>query len=216
MFEFMVFGGRNREGSIDTYEHTFGGGRIVFTPHPNYKFGTTYIHTEITKLFPDTTVGDYSNDVWSFDTTLKFFDRKLLFKGETAFSLYSEDRRDPLADKIQGWAINLELDYKPIREIKISTDYEYVEPNFMTIMGTAPRDRESIKWGITYTPSRVWKFWGDYKFRRNCLTNSSPSEYRTFVHYSEAGLTYRPFYENKDSYFNKLKLDLRLDYTNRQ
>ena len=216
MFEFMALGGRNREGFTDTFEHTFGGGRILFTPHPNYKFGTTYIHTEITKLFPDTTTGDYSNDVWSFDTRLKFLKRKLLFKGETALSLYNDDRRDPNADKIQGWAINLELDYKPIRELKFSTDYEYVEPNFMTIMGTAARDRETIKWEVKYTPSKVWKFWGKYKYRRNLLTNSSPSEYRTYVHYSEAGFTYRPFYENKDSYFNKLKLDLRADYTNRQ
>jgi hypothetical protein len=211
----MLLGGRNREGRDDTYEHTFGGARIEYSPHPNYIFGTTYIHTEITKLFPGTTVLDYRGDVVSFDTRLRLLDRKLLIYGETAFSWYTEDRRDPLSDKPEGWALNLEIDYRPIQPLKLSLDYEYVEPNFITIMGSAARDRETVKGEVRYYPTDSLDIWTKYRFTGDRLSESSPVAYRTETHYSEAGLTYKPFFADKESYFRNLKFDFRLDYTRR-
>ncbi len=211
----MLLGGRNREGRDDSYEHTFGGARVEYSPHPNYIFGTTYIHTEITKLFPGTTVPDYSGDVVSFDTRLRLLDRKLLIYGESAFSWYTEDRRDPLSDKPQGWALNLEIDYRPIQPLKLSLDYEYVEPNFVTVMGSAARDRETIKGEARYYPTDSLDIWTKYRFTGDRLSESSPVSYRTETHYSEAGATYKPFFVDRESYFRNLKFDLRLDYTRR-
>jgi hypothetical protein len=211
----MLLGGRNREGSDDTYEHTFGGARIEYSPHPNYIFGTTYIHTEVTKLFPGTIVKDYSGDVVSFDTRLRLLNRKLLIYGETAFSWYTEDRRDPASGKPAGWALDLEIDYRPIQTLKLSLDYEYVEPNFITVMGSAARDRETIKGEVRYYPVDSLELWAKYRFTGDRLSESSPVEYRTETNYSEAGGIYKPFFADKDSYFRNLKFDLRIDFTRR-
>lgn len=211
----MLLGGRNREGATDTYEHMFGGARVEYSPKPNYIFGTTYIHTEITKLYPGTATLDYSGDVVSFDTRLRLLDRKLLIYGETAFSWYTEDRRDHASDKPQGWAVNLEIDYRPIQSLKLSLDYEYVQPEFITIMGSAARDRETVKAEVRYYPTDAWNIWAKYRFTGDRLSASSPLTYRTQTNYSEAGFTYKPFFAEKESYFRNLKFDLRLDYTRR-
>ncbi len=207
-FKFMALGGRNRDIHDDLYEHFLGGGRIEYTPRSEYLFGFSYIHTEVSKLYSGTSIADYSNDVWSFDTRLKLLDRKLQVKGEAAFSLYHE--ADPSLN-LDGWALNIEADYRPIRELKLSLDYERVEPDFMTIMGTAARDRETIKTEFRYTPSRMWNLWGKYKFTRDDLTPESDADYRTYKHYSELGLVIRPFHD-KDVYFKNLMLDMRLNY----
>jgi len=209
----MLLGGRNREGANDTYEHIFGGARMEYTPNPNYLFGATYIHTEITKLYPGTTTLDYSDDVVSFDTRLRLFNRKLLIYGETSFSWYTEDRRNPASDKPQGWAINLDIDYRPIPSLKLSLDYEYVQPDFVTIMGSAARDRETVMTEVRYYPTDSLNIWAKYRFTGDRLSADSPLMYRTETNYSEAGFTYKPFFEEKESYFRNFKFDFRLDYT---
>lgn len=211
----MLLGGRNREGAKDTYEHIFGGGRIEYSPNPSYIFGTTYIHAEITKLYPATTTLDYSDDVVSFDTRLRLLNRKLIIYGETAFSWYTEDRGDPASGKPQGWAVNLELDYRPIQSLKLSLDYEYVQPKFITIMGSAARDRETVKGEVRYYPTDSLDIWAKYRFTGDRLSARSPLTYRTETNYSEAGFTYKPFFEEKENYFRNLKFDIRLDYTRR-
>jgi hypothetical protein len=209
----MLLSGRNREGADDTYEHIFGGARIEYSPSPNYIFGTTYIHTEITKLYPGSGTLDYSDDVVSLDTRIRLLNRKLLIYGETAFSWYTEDRRDPASDKPQGWAVNLELDYRPIPSLKLSLDYEYVQPEFVTIMGSAAKDRETVKGEVRYYPTDSLDIWAKYRFTGDRLSERSPLTYRTETNYSETGLTYKPFFAEKESYFRNLKFDLRLDYT---
>jgi len=211
----MLLGGRNREGSNDTYEHIFGGARIEYSPDPKYIFGTTYVHTEITKLYPGTTTLDYSDDVVSVDARLRLLNRKLLVYSEAAFSWYTVDRNDPNADTPRGWALNIEVDYRPIKSLKLSLDYEYVRPNFMTIMGSAPRDRESVKLEARYYPSDTLDLWTKYRFTGDRISGGSSLPYRTETNYSEAGMIYRPFFMEKDSYFRNLKFDVRLDYTRR-
>lgn len=211
----MLLGGRNRERVDDTYEHNFGGGRIEYSPDPRYIFGTTYIHTEIAKLYPGTTTLDYSDDVVSFDMRLRLLKRKLLIYGEAAFSWYTVDRADPSSDNPTGWALNLEIDYRPIPSLKLSVDYEYVKPNFMTIMGSAPRDRETVKGEVRYYPSDSVDLWAKYRFTADRLSGSSTLAYRTETNYSEVGLIYRPFFTEKESYFRNLKVDVRIDYTRR-
>jgi hypothetical protein len=211
----MLLGGRNRERVDDTYEYNFGGGRIEYSPNPSYIFGATYIHTEIAKLYPGTTTLNYSDDVVSVDARLRLLNRKLLIYGETAFSWYAVDRDNPSADKPRGWALNLELDYRPIQTLKLSLDYEYVKPNFMTIMGSAARDRETVKGEVRYYPTDSLDIWAKYRFTGDRLSESSPLLYRTETNYSETGLIYKPFFMEKESYFRNLKFDLRLDYTRR-
>jgi hypothetical protein len=211
----MLLGGRNRERVDDTYEHNFGGGRIEYSPNPRYIFGTTYIHSEIAKLYSGTTTLDYSDDVVSVDARLRLLDRKLLIFGEAAFSWYTVDRDDPSADKPTGRAFNLEIDYRPIQSLKLSLDYEYVRPNFITVMGSAPRDRETVKGEVRYYPTDSLDIWAKYRFTGDRLSESSPLAYRTETNYSEVGLIYKPFFAEKESYFRNLKFDVRLDYTRR-
>jgi hypothetical protein len=211
----MLLGGRNREGVDDTYEHIFGGARVEYSPSPSYIFGTTYIHTEITKLYSGTTTLDYTDDVVSADARLRLLNRKLLIYGETAFSWYTVDRDNPASDNPSGWALNLEADYRPIQSLKLSLDYEYVKPNFMTIMGSAARDRETVKGEMRYYPTDSLDIWAKYRFTGDRLSGSSPLAYRTETNYSETGLIYKPFFMEKESYFKNLKVDVRLDYTRR-
>jgi hypothetical protein len=211
----MILGGRNRESANDTYENIFGGARIEYSPNPNYLFGATYVHAEITKLYPGTTVLDYSGNVVSFDTRIRLLNRKLLIYGETAFSWYVDDRANPDTNRPQGWAVNLELDYRPVRSLKLSLDYENVQPDFITVMGSAPRDRETVKAEVRYYPTDGLNIWAKYRFTGDRLSAASLLAYRTVSNYSETGLTYKPFYGQKDSYFRNLKFDLRLDYTRR-
>ncbi|MBN1573598.1 MAG: hypothetical protein JW984_10420 [Deltaproteobacteria bacterium] len=213
-FRIMALGGRNRESELDTFEHSFGSVRLEFAPLPDYSLGATWIHTEITKLCGETYVTDYSNDVWALDTELRFLKRKLLIRGEGALSYYEEDRNNPLTDEVQGWAVWARADYRPIRKLKLSFEYERVDPMFYTVMGTASPDRESFKGMINYNPSPEWKFWGKYRHYRNALLSKSDVDFRTNTYYSELGATYRPFYDD-DIYFKYLKLDLELDHTHR-
>lgn len=211
----MLLGGRNRESADDTYEHIFGGARIEYSPTPSYIFGATYIHTEITKLYTGTTTLDYSDDVVSLDARLRLLNRKLLIYGEAAFSWYTVDRNDPSSDNPRGWALNLEIDYRPIQSLKLSLDYEYVKPDFITIMGSAARDRETAKGEVRYYPTDSLDIWAKYRYTGDRLSDSSPLLYRTQTSYWEAGTIYRPFFAEKDSYFKGLKFDYRLDYTRR-
>ncbi len=213
-FRIMALGGRNREGHLDTFEHSFGSVRMEFTPTPNYFLGATWVHTEVTKMFPETLVTDYSNNVWAVDTKLRFLDRKLLIRSEGALSYYEEDRNDYLRDEVQGWAVWARADYRPIRKLKMTFEYERVDPMFFTVMGTGSPDRETFKGMVRYNPSRQWKVWGKYRLYRNALLSKSPTNYRTNTFYSELGTTYRPFYKD-DIYFKYLKLDLKLDHTHR-
>jgi len=209
-FKFIVLGGRNRDPNEDLYEHFFGGARVEYSPNSLYLFGLNYIHTEITDLKGATTLPDYRNDVWSLDTKMRFLDRKLILGGEFAGSEYSDDTGKDL----DGWAVDLELDYRPIRELKLSLDYERVEPDFRTIMGTAPIDNEIIKAGFSYRPSEIWNFWGEYKFTRNDLGAESEAQYRTYKNYGVLGSDWRPF-NDASGYFKNLKLELQFDYTDK-
>lgn len=215
-FKFMALVGQNREPWDDEYRHTFAGGRVEYTPKSEYLFGMTYLHDEVTWLYwrvrenPDynSNVKDYSNDVLSADFRVKLLDRTLLIKGEGAWSYYHEDRRDYLADAYDGWAAYVEVDYRPIRSLKLSFDYEYVEPDFVTVMGTAARDRETFKGEVRYTPSSSFKLWAEYKYTRNLLDLDSDATYRTYRSYYETGAEYSPFYES-EGYFQRLKLKLQ-------
>jgi hypothetical protein len=207
-FKFLVLGGRNRDPKEDLFEHYFTGARLEYTPRANYLFGASYIHTEVTKLFSGSSVEDYSNDVWALDTRLKLLDRKLILKGEAAFSLYHEDH----AEDLDGWALYLSANYRPIRDLKLSFDYERVEPDFVTILGTASPDREKAEFGVRYSPSRKWILSAKYFFMRDDLTSESDVDYCTYKYYSEFGVVVRPFYDT-DGYFKQLKLDMKCMFT---
>ncbi|MBN1881941.1 MAG: hypothetical protein JW885_07200 [Deltaproteobacteria bacterium] len=216
---FMALAGRNRVPFDDTYEHWFGGGRVEFSPLSTILFGGTFVHTEVTDLYTSSTYGDYENQVYSFDTRMKFLDNSLIITGEQAYSVFYPDRRDPgegnrfLTEEYrrEGLASRLELDYRPIRELKLSFDYERVEPTFETIMGSASEDRQSFKGSVSYRPSSSWDLYTAYKVIHDKLNSDSPDTYRTFDHYWENEVSVRPFIDS-GGYFQRLRLKLGYDY----
>jgi hypothetical protein len=215
----MALAGRNRVPFDDTYEHWFGGGRVEFSPLSTLLFGGTFVHTEVTDLYTSSAYGDYENQVYSFDTRTKLFDNTLIITSEQAYSIYYPDRRSPwegnafLAEEYrqEGMASRLELDYRPIRELKLSFDFERVEPTFETIMGSASEDRETFKGSISYRPNRVWDLYTAYKLAHDKLNSDSPDTYRTFDHYWENEVAVRPFI-NAGGYLQRLRLKLGYDY----
>jgi hypothetical protein len=215
----MALSGRNILPFDDTYEHWFGGGRVEFTPLPSLLFGTTFVHTEVTDLYTSSLYGDYENQVYSFDTRMKFLDNTLIIYGEQAYSVFYPDRRDPwegnsfLTEEYrqEGLASRLEVDYRPIRELKLSFDYERVEPTFETIMGSASEDRQTFKGSVSYRPDRMWDFYTTYRVVNDKLNSDSTDTYRTFDRYWESEVTVRPFYDS-GGYFQRFRLKLGYDY----
>ena len=215
----MALSGRNILPFDDTFEHWFGGGRIEFAPLSSLMFGTTFVHTEVTDLYTSSLYGDYENQVYSFDTRMKFFDNTLIVSGEQAYSIFYPDRRNPwegnsfLTEEYrqEGLASRLEVDYRPIRELKLSFDYERVEPTFETIMGSASEDRQTFKGSVSYRPNRMWDLYTTYKVVHDKLNSDSTDTYRTFDHYLENEVSVRPFYDS-GGYFQRLRLKLGYEY----
>jgi len=217
--KFMALAGRNRIPFDDTFEHWFGGGRVEFSPLSSLLFGTTFVHTEVTDLYTSSLFGDYENQVYSFDTRMKFLDNSLIISGEQAYSVFYPDRRSPwegnsfLTEEYrqEGLASRLEVDYRPIRELKFSFDYERVEPTFETIMGSSSEDRQTFKGSVSYRPNQTWDLYTAYKAVHDKLNSDSTDTYRTFDHYWESEASIRPFIDTS-GYFRRLRLKLGYDY----
>lgn len=216
---FMALAGRNRVPIDDTFEHWFGGGRMEFSPLSSLLFGATFVHTEVTDLYTSSSFGDYENQVYSFDTRLKFLDNSLIITGEQAYSIFYPDRRNPwegnsfLTEEYrqEGLASRLEVDYRPIRELRLSFDYERIEPTFETIMGSASEDRQTFKGSVSYRPNPSWDLYTAYRVIHDKLNSDSTDTYRTFDHYWENEVSVRPFIDS-GGYFQRLRLKLGYDY----
>jgi len=199
--------GRNKIRRDDQYEQVFGGGMVVFTPNPNLQFETSYMHTEITDLYPNATEYKYRNDVWSLGSAINLFEKKVTFAGEVAYCEHIVDRRDPLTESIDGFATWAILILKPFGEdLKLSFTHEYVEPDFKAVMGTHNTDKETFLWYADYKPSDSFRLVSYYQFYRDRLTGKSPKVYRTNTHDAGAEFTIRPFTGIDYGYFKNLSL----------
>lgn len=213
LLTFKVLAGRNKMRREDQYERVFGGGMIVFTPHPDYEFRTSFIHTEITDLYPNATETNFRNDVWTLGSTMNFFEKRVTLAGEVAFSDYVVDRRDPLTERLYGFATWAILIFKPIgEELILSFTHEYVDPDFLAVMGAHNIDKETFLWYIDYNPSEIFRLESSYQFYRNRLTEESAELYRTNTHNANTTIILSPLiYE--ESYFKNLILAFDIDCT---
>jgi len=185
--ELILLGGVNRDGRLVRYERAFGGVRLVCTPEPWVTLGTSYVHAEITKLFYDSTETAYRNDVFSVDGRLSFYSDRLVLAGEGAMSLYCDDMRNPRSKTVRDMAFWAALSLEPITdELSVLIAYEYVEPGFVSVMGTHAVDRETAAVGLDYRPSDRWRCMGYWRFYRDGLAESSPVSFSTY--HTETGM----------------------------
>ncbi len=213
LLTFKVLAGRNKMRKDDQFEQVFGGGMVTFTPHPNYELTTSYVHAEITDLYPNATIPNYRNDVWSIGSKMWFFDRRALLTGEGAISKYVTDRRDPQPETLDGKALWAALILKPLREeLNLALAYEYIEPNFKAIMGEHSTDRETYLLYVDYKPSEMFHFIYHYQFYRDHLTNKSTAKYRTNTHDAETEITLKPFMYDDENYFKNLNFIFHFGY----
>ncbi len=235
-FKMKVLGGRNRDGEEDTFEHIFGGLRLEFTPKayiriPAYLVGISYIHTEVSKLYPDTIVTDYCNDVLSLDTNLHFelgslgnpniVDNTINIKSELAISWYNPNRAGHEVDTYYGLALRLGLYYEYsdayYNYLDLSVDYEYVEPQFHAVMGKYSNDIEKIRASLRYKRSEFLKVYSYYFHSRDSLNDNTLKDYRTNINTSYGDITLTPFYYRDVATFLKgLQLAIYYGSTNRQ
>ncbi|MBN1573063.1 MAG: hypothetical protein JW984_07705 [Deltaproteobacteria bacterium] len=206
--------GRNKIRRDDQYEQVFGGGMVSFDPNPNLNFNASFMHTEITDLYPNATESNYRNDVWSLGSAINLFEKRLALAGEVAFCEHIVDRRDPLTERFDGFSTWAVLILKPAGEdLTLSFTHEYVEPDFKAVMGTHNTDKETFLLYADYKPSDFFQFISYYQFYRDCLTDKSPKFYRTDTHDAGAEFTIRPFTGIDYGYFKNLNLLYKMYYT---
>lgn len=185
--DLILLGGVNRDGRLVRYERAFGGVRLVAAPEPWVTLGASYVHAEITKLFYDSSETAYRNDVFSIDGRLSLYDDRLVLAGEGAVSFYLEDMRNPRSETVRDLALWTALSLEPIEDkLSVLIAYEYVEPGFVSVMGTHAVDRETAAVGLDYRPSDRWRCMGYWRFYRDGLTETSQVLFSTY--HTEAGM----------------------------
>ncbi len=216
-FSISVISGTNRTASRDTYRRVFGGTRIEVRPSPRLFVSASYIHTEITELFPGTTVTDYANDVWSLSARLSLMDERLILSGEYAGSSYVADRRLPGAETSIGSAAWCALSFTPLRnELSVLLAYERVDPDFIGVMGTHSTDRETLSAGLRYTPSEIWSAVAYFRWFHDRVTDSSPAAYRTDTMDPGLTVTVKPFFYTPGSAFKNFTIDFTASFSREQ
>ena len=199
--ELILLGGANRDGRLVRYERAFGGVRLLAAPEPWVTLGASYVHAEITKLFYDSTETAYRNDVFSIDGRLSLYNDRLVLAGEGAMSFYLDDMRNPRSETVRDMAIWTALSLKPTADtLSILIAYEYVEPGFVSVMGTHAVDRETAAVGLDYRPSDRWRCMGYWRFYRDGLTEASPVSYSTSHIETGMLMEYTPRIGTDDAY----------------
>jgi len=199
--ELVLLGGVNRDGRLVRYERAFGGVRLTAAPEPWVTLGASYVHAEITKLFYDSTETAYRNDVFSLDGRFSFLDDRLVLTGEGAVSLYLDDMRDPHSETIRDMAFWAALAVEPVDdELSLLFAYEYVEPGFISVMGTHAVDREIVAAGFDYRPSDRFHCIGYWRFFRDGLTETSPVSFSTYTIETDALMEFKPRIGPDDDY----------------
>ncbi len=209
-----VLAGTNRDGERDTFEHLFYGARVETRPIRQLDLALTYVHTEITKLYPGTSMTDYADDVLSFSSRLSLMDGRLVLSGEGAGSLYTADRRSHSSDSAWGGAVWAALSFSPLRnELEFLLAYEYVDPGFLSVMGTYSTDRETISAGVRYTPSDILSLTAYFRSYHNRLSERSAAPYRTDTIDPGMVVTIKPFVYDGGSSLQSLTVELATYWT---
>ncbi len=208
-----ALGGVNRWPKTDTYGRAFGGLRVEVAPAPGLSLSANYVHTEITDLYPGTTVTDYANDVWSAAGRLALMNERLIAAGEIAVSRTVADRE---SDDSAEWgsAAWLALSFTPLRnELSILAAWERVDPAFVGAMGAYSADRETMSIGARYTPSDAFTATAYFRYYEGLVTDIYGTEYHAVTRDPAVTITWRPFMYDPGSHFTNLALDCTISHT---
>ncbi len=212
-----IFGGKNRDEDLDNYGRYSAGGRIELYYKDYVTIGGTFVYTDVVRdsIQGDAALGDQFNQVFGADLRLKLWQDRLHLGAEYAHSLFNADRRDSTLMDQGGNAIVARGDISPLTNLKISAEFERVEPWFNSVMGAASADLQRHKAQLDYTP---WDFlttmlMHEYSF--NKLNDHSIEQYRTHTHLTSFSSTIYPFQKREDVW-NSLAVALQIDHTNAQ
>ncbi|MCJ7663653.1 MAG: hypothetical protein MUO24_05375, partial [Desulfobacterales bacterium] len=152
-----IFGGKNRDEDLDNYGRYSAGGRIELYYKDYLTIGGTFVYSDVVRdsLDAESTVGDQFNQVFGADLRLKLWKDRLHLGVEYARSLFNPDRRDSTLMDQGGNAIVARGDISPLTNLKISAEFERVEPRFNSVLGAASADLQRHKAQVDYSP---WDF----------------------------------------------------------
>jgi len=210
-----TFWGQNRDEELDTYARYSAGGRVELYYKDYLTIGGTFVHSDVARnsLEADSMLGDQFNQVFGADLHLRLWQDRVHLEAEYARSIYNADRRDgTLTDQADN-AIVVRGDISPLANLKISAEFERVEPWFNSVLGAASADLQRAKSQVDYTP---WDFLTTmlmYEYSFNKLNDHSIEQYRTHTHLTSFSSTIYPFQKREDVW-NSLTVALQIDHTN--
>jgi hypothetical protein len=210
-----IFGGKNRDEKLDNYNRYSAGGRIELYYKDYLTIGGTFVYSDVARdsLDAESTVGDQFNQVFGADLRLKLWKDRLHLAAEYAHSIFNPDRRDSTLIDQGGNAVVARGDISPLTNLKISAEFERVDPRFNSVLGAASADLQRHKAQIDYTP---WDFLNatlmhEYSF--NKLDDYSIEQFRTHTQLTSFNSTIYPFQKREDAW-NSLAVALQIDHTN--
>jgi hypothetical protein len=210
-----TFWGRNRDEYLDNYVRYSAGGRIELYYKDYLTVGGTFVYSDVAQdtIDADAAVGDQFNQVFGADFRLKLWQDRLHLSAEYAHSIYNADERDNTLDKEGDNAVVVRGDISPFTNLKISTEFERVEPWFNSVLGAASADLQRSKGQIDYTP---WNFLNTmlmHEYSFNKLNDHSIELFRTYTHLTSFSSAINPFQKREDAW-NSLAVALQIDHTN--
>jgi hypothetical protein len=209
-----TFFGRNRDEELDKYVRYSAGGRIELYYKNYVTLGGTFVYSDVDRqtIKADAAVGDQFNQVFGADLRLKLWQDKLHLGAEYAHSIYNPDRRADTFDQGDN-AIVARGDISPFTNLKMSTEFERVEPRFNSVLGAATADIQRSKGQIDYTPWTFLNILLMHEYSFNKLNDHSLELFRTHTHLTSFNSTMYPFQKRQDVW-NTLAVALQIDHTN--
>lgn len=210
-----AFWGQNRDEILDTYTRYSAGGRVELYYKENLTIGGTFVHSDVARssLEADSALGDQFNQVFGADLHLKLWNDRIHLDAEYARSRYNADRRDETLRDRYDSAYLVKGDISPLTNLKISAEFERVEPWFNTVLGAASADLQRHKAQIEYVP---WEFLSTmlmHEYSFNKLSDHSLEVYRTHTHLTSFSSTITPF-SGREDVWNTLSFTIQVDHTN--
>ncbi len=209
-----ILGGRNRDEELDGYIRYTAGGRVEFYYKDYLTIGGTLIYTDVSRndLEPNSPVGDEFNYVFGTDLHLTFWEDKIQLDAEYARSIYNIDEQDKTLRDQYDNAFLVRGDISPLNNLKISAEFERVEPWFNSLLGSASSDLERVKGEVDYAPWPMLSMIILHEYSFDKLSDHSLEEYRTHTHLTSFSATLYPFYTREDVW-NALTVDLQVDHS---
>ena len=165
----------------NNYERKVIGSRLYYSPYQNLQMGINFSRNwddtgsisdknlSIDDLSPD------SNNVFSYDINLYNADwwifNAINFYSEIAYSWFDDNIKNRDVNSHYDWAFRWGISGQ-VEELFLNADYERVNPDFHTNLGSAPADLEQFNLNGTYRLFNAARLSASCRWFRNSLDNS--------------------------------------------